>query len=131
MFANEVRRQHRDVIWRTKKERYPTSDRWRTGLPIFLVGGGAASAVHRQETRAIGPWLRRHHCGGAVLKDLPIPQELDRACAPDGVHRLAVAFGLSRPENEIPRTVLPKDIEDDAPPRREDVSARYVSKEMC
>ena len=131
MFASAVQQQHRDVIWRTRRERDPKSERWRTRLPVFLVGGGAASEIHRRVTQAVDPWLRGHGCGGAVRINLPIPQELYRICAPDAMHRLAVAFGLSHTESEMPRPVLARDIEDSVPPPREDFSARYVSKDMC
>jgi len=36
----------RGVIWHTKQNRDPKSDRWRTSLPVFFIGGGKMSEAH-------------------------------------------------------------------------------------
>ncbi|MFC7737564.1 hypothetical protein ACFQX4_17340 [Roseomonas sp. GCM10028921] len=119
----------RRVIWSTKRTRDPCSERWRTGLPVFLVGGGAASDTHRASTLRLDGWLKENvksGCGARVWS-LPPPENLDYPlCSDASVHRLAVAIGLSFPEVEIPEVQLPADIDDVGPAARSDYEARYI-----
>ena len=59
----------RSVIWDTKRRRYPASQRWRTGLPMFFVGGGIASTPHRTSARGLDAWLRSFTAAGAGVQD--------------------------------------------------------------
>lgn len=124
--------QQRGVIWRTKCDRYPTSDRWTLGLPLFLVGGGAASVPHRDCTHELNQWLKRHHQpGGMRVLISPAPEGLDHVqCASQIVHRLAVAIGLSLPMEQIPKIELPDAIPDMSAPGRRMNEDRYVDKDQ-
>ena len=132
-FEKKVAEQQRGVIWDTRQRRHRSSERWRTGLPVFLLGGGAASDMHRRVTAGLDAWLRRsiRDGGGARVRALSVPEEeLRFDCRKEETHRLAVAFGLSFPFGEIPKAELPRSIDDDVPARRRDIEASYVSKEM-
>jgi hypothetical protein len=87
-FETEVRRLLQEVIWRTKRQRYPLSDRWRTGLPVFLTGGGANCTLYRQVAEGLNAWLGHHQRGGAGVRVLALPEPTHSAntdgdpCAP-------------------------------------------------
>lgn len=129
-FPDEVELRQRKVIWTTKKERYRLSDRWSSGLPIFLVGGGSLSDVHVEATSKISGWLAGQGCGGAAIENLPPPDELLFECAPGDVQRLAVAVGLSLFNTDIPQAKLPSEITNDAAPAVRESIGNYISKDM-
>lgn len=123
----------REAIWNTKTKRYTSSDRWQVGLPIFLVGGGSQSAVHRTAVVALDGWLRGRQtgCAGTVLRELDVPENLDHECDdPAAVQRLCVAVGLGRPFHEIPEKQLPHEIKDMGDVHRIEIGDRYVGPEL-
>ena len=125
--------QQRGVIWRTKKDRYPASERWISGLPLFFVGGGIESPPHQGSTRGLDGWLRKHNAkgGGVRITPLPPPDGLDHSLCEAGlVHRLAVAIGLSLPVTDIPEVELPGNIEDVFTGKRPPTDGNYVGKEQ-
>ncbi len=127
-FRKEVDLVQRQVIWTTRLRRDPNSPRWRTGLPLFLVGGGSQSAVHLASTTALDRWLRgASKKGGVTVLELPEPSELVHRAGGES-HRLAVAVGLSLPAQDIPIVQLPWMIEDFYTPRHRDYSDRYIEK---
>ena len=123
----------RAVVWDTKQRRDPAADAWRPGneVPVFLAGGGAANELHRDIVNAIGPWLS-HLTGNAGIRLLPMPvpavMELPEPLQDFG--RMAVAWGLSYPRDDIGEIQAMSDIEDIPPPRVVDWTARYPSKEQ-
>jgi hypothetical protein len=132
-FRLDLDRRQRTVIWRTKQDRDPRSERWVQGLPVFFVGGGTRSAVHQDSTGSLDAWLRGHNKdGGGVRKmRLPSPENLDHVlCDAAEVHRLAVAVGLSLPAVDMPEVTLPDEIEDVERRRRRDDDGRFVGKEQ-
>ncbi|WP_137126669.1 hypothetical protein [Roseomonas sp. HF4] len=133
-FRWDLDRRQRSVIWGTKRNRDPKSERWVQGLPVFFVGGGIRSAVHQASTGSLDAWLRRHSQdgGGVRLMRLPPPENLDHAlCNATEVHRLAVAVGLSLPAVDMPEVALPDEIEDVERRRRRDDDGRFVGKEQA
>jgi len=131
-FRWDLDRRQRTVIWKTKQDRDPWSERWVQGLPVFFVGGGIRSAVHQVSTGSLDAWLRRHSrdAGGVRLMRLPPPENLDHVlCDATEVHRLAVAVGLSLPAVEMPEVTLPDEIEDVERRRRRDDDGRTIGKE--
>ena len=129
---NKIGRQQRDVIWETRQNRSRRSERWRTGLPVFLVGGGAGSEAHRRITAGLDPWLRRTIAGsnGAKVQLLPVPEGLEVECPTAEAHRLAVAFGLSFPIDDIPQVRLPSSIVDDRLLAPQRLHANFISKDV-
>lgn len=131
-FRDELDRRQHSVIWQTKRDWYPASDRWTTGLPVFFVGGGVQSAVHRDSISSLNAWLRRHNGrgGGTRILRLPVPENLDHSlCEPQQVHRLAVAIGLSLPTFEIPEIKLPQAIEHAPALPRRPLEENYIDKD--
>ncbi|MGH7067438.1 MAG: hypothetical protein ACREEU_06590, partial [Acetobacteraceae bacterium] len=115
----------RTVIWTTRKCRYHQSPRWSEGLPLFLIGGGAASRPHRERAEALTPWIRRHlgidryPNAGIPIVALSPPALLDYEGDVSEAHRLAVAVGLSLPADRIPGVELPGAIlDEDKPPEK-------------
>jgi hypothetical protein len=131
-FRHEILHRQKEVVWTTKLKRYSNSARWRTGLPVFLVGGGTASLVHRDASLELDPWLKSSGAGGgARLLRLPVPEGLDFEGSSEALHRLAVAVGLSLPTFDIPTVELPRAIDDEQiyQPVRS-YEDRYTSKDM-
>jgi hypothetical protein len=121
------------VIWDTRKSRDPASERWRSGLPLFFVGGGILSPVHRNSTRALDAWLLGQTGGlaGVRVEPLPAPENLEHPeCSAGQVHRLGVAIGLSMPAVEIPEVTLPDEIDDIPRAGRVPADDNFVSKDQ-
>ena len=119
----------KEVIWSTKQGHAPFSHCWTEGLPVLLIGGGAASRSHARQVGALGPWLRRRNCpGGIDLRTATPPTAFDHAAGAEGGHRLTVALGLSLPDTEIPQVL--QHIEPFVGFRRVDTTDRYVGPEQ-
>jgi len=119
------------TIWKTKKRRHPTSARWDTGLPLFLIGGGSRSEMHSEHVRRLSSWLRRNsgQKGNVLFMPLRLTGNFDhKLCPGEEVHRLAVAHGLSLPVVDIPEIDLPGAIDDFADAAIRDTSAAYIEK---
>lgn len=127
-FLSDVKERICEVIRPTKDRKHPNSPRWKEGLPIFLVGGGKPSRLHRAEVDAIDGNMKRSHLGGLKVVELPPPEGLIHAARPEQLHRLAVAVGLSRPASEIPEVELPTTICDIAALERRDYEQNYIEK---
>lgn len=130
-FEEQVSRSLRAVLWPTRTRRHPSSQRWKRAMPIFLIGGGSASEVHRRAVDSLDPWLRRFvlDSGGIEVRDISIPENLIHESLPSTVHRLTVAIGLSYPFFEIPEIMLPNAIEDVEPLVRKSCENAYIGKE--
>lgn len=101
-------------------------------LPIFLVGGGSASAPHRGVVAGLKAWLVR--CLGTPGADVSLIEAQDlrglvHEAGPVGAGRLCVAAGLSVPLVEGPDVVIRPPSVLQSPPR--DNSAAFVSKDQC
>jgi hypothetical protein len=121
----------RRTIWQTKKYRDPNSDRWKSDLPLFLIGGGALSPMYSERVHDLNRWL--HNCnsggGGVQVKMLRTIRNLDhRLCAAEQVHRLTVAHGLSLPAVDVPEVELPTEIPNVDPPSARNVEGLYIEK---
>lgn len=130
----EARRCLLNLIWDTKCNRAPKESCWREGesLPVFLAGGGANDERHRRVVESLGPWLEEHaRNSGIRLMDLPSPTLAGSQGLSADFSRLAVAFGLSYPPDQIGEIEPPSEIEDI--PRwvaSKDIEDRYVSKDQ-
>jgi hypothetical protein len=129
-FATEVKERICEVIRPTRNDKYPNSPRWREGLPVFLVGGGKPSPVHKAEIVDIDRNMKQNQLGGLKLLELPEPDNMVHLAKTDELHRLAVAVGLSLPKDDIPQVELPTSIGDIAPMRQRDYEKNYVGSEM-
>lgn len=129
-FAGEVNSHVCRVIRPTKTMKYPTSPRWKEGLPVFLVGGGKPSKIHRSEIINIDRNMRQAHWGGLKVLDLPEPEGLEHSANNGELHRLAVAVGLSLPATDIPEVELPTSIDDIPLLSWRDYEKGFVGKEL-
>jgi hypothetical protein len=113
-FEQDVRNRKRGVIWHTKSRRDPMSNRWREGLPVFLIGGGSSANMYQKAVASLDPWLRTYirSSNGVRLIHLTEPENVEYQCPTVSVHRLAVGIGLSYHTLDIDEIVLPRDIED-------------------
>jgi hypothetical protein len=88
-------------------------------VPLFIGGGGSGGEFYRsavlqtyEANDLYSANVRRYS-----LEELPLPPELDMAGVPDAeFHRFAIAYGLSIPPEEAPRTNLPSSDTDPPPP---------------
>jgi hypothetical protein len=132
-FVQQADRALREVVWGAKRNRDPYADCWKPGndLPVFLVGGGAQNHLHRRIVAALHPWLRRHvRNEGMRLLELPIPINIELPLPLSDFARLAVAWGLSYPPNEIGEILPPSTIDDIPPSGVVDLDGRFVTKDL-
>jgi hypothetical protein len=120
----------RAVLKHTKDYRYPLSRHWDTGVPTFLVGGGALVQAYRDRIQRFEslrpPFLIR-------TMDLDIPEDLIAPNAPKSSYdRLSVAYGLSFSPDDIGEIRLKSQTGDDqaAAGAARDVRDRFVGKEL-
>ena len=103
-----------------RKQRDPNARHWRSGLPVFLAGGGAQFRPV-VESMADADWrLRRAtNANGIDTRTLAVPEALTNGDIRDGMaDRLSVAYGLSFDRLEIGGITPPHEIEDVTPMRR-------------
>ena len=123
----------REVIWTTRKRRYPIAECWNPGneVPVFLAGGGAANRLHQDVVSSLGPWLMQQVGNeGVRLLELPVPEAMELSEPLHDFGRMAVAWGLSYPPTEIGQIRPMRDIEDIPPPPVRDLSDLYTSKDQ-
>ena len=114
-----------------KQNRDPNSDRWKTGLPIFLCGGGKDIALYRQALNEHNIWLQQYtNIKELLIKEIPMPENLraENLNRKD-YHRFAVAYGLSFPSYDIGEIKPPQEIEHIQRSEQKDHSDRFVPKE--
>jgi hypothetical protein len=108
----------KQMLWRAvidlKRRRAPNSSKWKTGLPVFLCGGGSAMGFYVKALSAFSSHLANFYQGtrGLIPCLLPKPKELIARVDDANYHRLGVAWGLSYPEYEIGSITRPCDIAD-------------------
>ena len=104
------------VILDLRKCRYPESSNWKSGLPVFVAGGGgqfclvsdAIGQIHKRMKRAFAKDV-----AGIDSKRLPTLETLENTDIPDGIaERLAVAYGLSFDRFDIGEIAPPDEIID-------------------
>jgi hypothetical protein len=117
-----------------RKRRDPLSERWSTGLPVFLCGGGSEMKLFRKAVKDADRRLRSVTTArGLLVRPLPRPEQLVN----DDVerllfHRLSVAYGLSFNAPDIGRISAPHETPDVPPPPRQRPrpEERFISKEQ-
>ena len=132
-FVEQCDRALRSVVWKTRAHRDPKAACWTPGndVPVFLTGGGAASGLHRDRVKSIGPWLKHHISNeGIQLLDLPVPSSIDLPEPLQDFGRMGVAWGLSYPPDEIGHIEAMRDIDDIPRPVQTDLSRRFTSKDQ-
>lgn len=97
-----------------RHHRDPNSEGWRTGVPLFLCGGGGHHGTVPRLVSLADSTGRRNWTGyhGLKVRPLPLPSQLTGDVAPDVYQsRLSVAYGLSFPNINIgpinPPTSIP------------------------
>jgi hypothetical protein len=110
----------------------PMSENWRTGLPVYLCGGGAGMDFYRGLVRSVNRQAMSMWPGVTdfQMRHLPRPFTL----ATDGLseavsQRLTVSYGLSFERFDIGRIYPPPEVDPIPPPRRR-ASSGYVSKDQ-
>lgn len=103
------------VIMALRKDRDPSSPKWKSGLPVFVAGGGGQFCF---VSDAIGQAHKRikknlTDAAGIDSKRLPTLETLENTDIPDGIaERLAVAYGLSFDSFDIGEITPPDKIPD-------------------
>jgi hypothetical protein len=103
------------VIKYTEQIRDPDSSVWRSVLPIFLCGGGSQLPFYQNMIDKTRERLRHliRDWQGFDLVELPVPDRLEaNQLGPEHYHRIAVAYGLSLPYDQIGEIVPPSKIDD-------------------
>ena len=127
---NQVAQVIQSSLLYTHRNRYPTSPRWPTGVPTFLLGGGARVSAYRDR-------FARFEAEHPPFRIRPIPLDTpDDFDAPEACvrsfDRLSVAYGLSFSPDDIGEIRLKSETEDEnavagAAP---DLRDRFVGQEL-
>jgi len=121
------------VAVKTYAIRDPNAEEWKTGLPLFICGGGSYLILFKKElVRRAEHRLKNYKWSGFRPLELPKPEELKAdALDPRQYHRLAVAYGLSFLFEDIGHIVPPSELQDiPKEDKRTALEDKYVSKDM-
>jgi hypothetical protein len=132
-FGEQCERCLHEVVWTAKVQHVPQIPAWNSGndLPAFLVGGGAQNGLHRQVVEELTPWLAQLTGNSGIrFLDLPVPRSIDWPEPLSEFSRLAVAWGLSYPPDQIGEFAPPSSIEATPPLPRGSRGKPYVSKDQ-
>jgi len=120
----------RKVVYYTKKRRDPLSSRWKEGLPVFICGGGSILKFYHDVIRDSEKCLKGIGCKRFKMLKLPHPERLHaKGLSPHDYHRIAVAYGLSFPIEDIGKIIPPSEVEDIIPEDKR-IEVEYISKDM-
>jgi hypothetical protein len=117
--VDDVARSVYEVLYKTRMRRYKAAPEWRSGIPIFLTGGGSHVDAYREAVRKGCSRLPV----APILLDLPSSLN-GQGQAPAGVDelrgRLAVACGLTFDIESTGLVLAPADVPNDStkPARR-------------
>jgi hypothetical protein len=107
----------------------PNAPAWRTGLPVFVTGGAAGTAVVEAIIDAAHHEAQRIWVKYRGLIRQPLPMDIARGPAEDARQRFAVAYGLSFPNHDIGRISPPEyGAEPHEPLKRRDYQQNYIDK---
>jgi hypothetical protein len=123
----------KQVVIATKHRKDPNSDHWRSGLPVFLCGGGSQLEIYKNAIAACSETLiQTIHIAGFDIKNIPKPEGLEApGLLEKNYHRLAVAYGLSHTADDIGRVIPPRQMKDIAPyVSTRDYTENYIGSEM-
>ena len=132
-FIQQCNRALKNVVWSTRQHRDPNSEVWKPGsdLPVFLAGGGAANRLHRSIVESLGEWLTRHtRNDGIRLLELEVPESIELPETLNDFGRMAVAWGLSYPRDEIGKIRPMRVVEDIQTTTVVDLGDTFISKDQ-
>jgi len=131
-FVNEFRRALMTTLMPLKGKRDPKSLRWKTGLPVFMAGGGSRIKAFREMMDDVDAALQTNmNAKGLRFLQLPKPEAIKDDIPGDAFHLFAVAYGLSHYEFEFGTITAPADIQDVALSGiKRNIEAAYVSKDQ-
>lgn len=115
-----------------KKRRDPYSDKWKSGLPLFVCGGGGMMSFFQEAATLADREFRKVMIAErAKLRTLPKPiglvnQDIDESL----FHRLSVAYGLSFDTFNLGSVTPPGDLEDiEVESKKRNYEQNFVSKD--
>lgn len=111
-FANRVAGAVQRIVHYTRERRYGRAPEWRTGVPVFLSGGGSDCPIY---SRALEAGFRRINVL-PMRTPFPLLEETLRNAnlTEEQFHRLSVAYGLTFDADAMGRILAPHEV-DDAP----------------
>lgn len=131
-FKKQCKQTIRHAVVMTKNKNQRASV-WNPGndLPVYLMGGGAESRLHRGVVDSLSEWLSswRKNQGFRILSPEP-PRTIESTESIKDFGRLAVAWGLSYPPTDMPDSIPPAEIDDEPARSLPDISDGYISKDQ-
>lgn len=103
------------LIMAMRRYRDPYSSNWKSGLPVFVAGGGGQFSLVREAIKQAHERLinTQKDVAGIAAQRLPTLETLQNRDIPDSIAgRLAVAYGLSFDKFDIGQIRQPHEIED-------------------
>ncbi len=133
-FRAAARRQLGEIIREVRRRRDPNAKAWTEGVPLFLCGGGRGTSVYKSAVARLNRDLAKAVPGWPGFIELKMGPGYERLVAPGlpkkQYHRMAVAWGLSIPFDDIGKVVRPGEIEDIEATRDRAQLPDYVGPEM-
>lgn len=120
-YVDEFTKTLMTVIMALRKCRDPDSPNWKSGLPVFIAGGGGQFCLVSDAIGQAHKRMKRNFTdvAGIDSKRLPTLETLEDPDIPDGIaERLAVAYGLSFDRPDIGEITPTWKIEDILMPQR-------------
>ncbi len=121
-----------NVVLKVKKEQNPNAPEWKSGVPVFMTGGGSGLDLFHNGIESAFSFINNCGIEDPEFKKLPLPPDLNIPNQPPSIIlRFNIAYGLSFRETDIGEIRAHETIE--AISKYEfpvDYSYRYTSKEM-
>jgi hypothetical protein len=115
-FQAECRKQVGELVREVRLRRDPNAAAWTEGVPVFLCGGGRDARIYKDALGRLNGALAKAFPDWPGFRDLRMGPGQEQLVAPrlskKTYHRLAVAWGLSIPQDDIGRVVRSAEIED-------------------
>jgi hypothetical protein len=103
----------RRIVGVTKRRRNPLSAAWKSGLPVFLCGGGSQIELYKDAIKDAFSALKPMGIQGFSYVSLPKPENLETEdIPPRDYHRVAVSYGLSFSDLDIGEIIPQKELDD-------------------
>lgn len=100
------------VVMHTRKSRYPDSPHWKSGVRLFVCGGGRDLPYYSDRIAAVATQIKAAGVAGFSRFEVPKPRNLEASVSDTQYHRLAVAWGLSFDAINIGTIDVPSNIGD-------------------
>jgi hypothetical protein len=112
-FVEKCLNSTKSIIMDLKRRMDPYAEAWSSEMPVFVCGGGSSHPIYEKVIQELVDWVPKYASKGGVREIRPpVPNALKNSdISNDLYHRLAVAWGLSHPYEDIGKSIPPGEID--------------------